>query len=73
MEEAVQLLLQGGALGLLAYLIWWTTREGAPQLFSRLGGIQVAIESHSHRLQNLEAAVSDLKREVQRLTPKDSA
>lgn len=69
MEEAVQLLLQGGALGLLAYLIWWTTRDGAPQLFTKLGGIQSAIESHSNRLANLEAAMKELRQEMQRITP----
>ena len=64
MEEAVQLLLQGGALGLLGYLIWWTTKEGAPQLFARLGGIQEAILTNNHRLQNVEHALEELKRKL---------
>lgn len=69
MDQAVQMLLQGGALGLLSYLIYWMTQSGAPKLFERLGGIQVAIESHSHRLQNLEQAVEELRYEIKKGPP----
>jgi hypothetical protein len=71
MENGVQMMLQGGALGLLAYLIYWMTQSGAPKLFDRLGGIQVAIESHSNRLLNLERIVEELRNEIRQKVPRD--
>lgn len=64
MEAAFQLALQFSALGLLGYLIFWTTRDGAPKLFALLAGIQVAIEANSNRLEQLEEAVGELKTQV---------
>lgn len=71
MEEAIQLILQGGALGLLAYLILWTTRDGAPRLFERLSAIQVAISTNTAQMKSLEdkvdtanTKVDDLREEV---------
>lgn len=61
----LQLVLQGGSLVLLAYLIWWMTQTGAPKLFDRLSGVQSAIESHSHRLKDLEEAVEALRQQIQ--------
>lgn len=69
METGVQLLLQGGALGLLGYLIWWTTREGAPKLFTHLGNIAAAMQSTSERLDKLEETVGALKARFDRLHP----
>jgi mannose-1-phosphate guanylyltransferase len=66
-ETGVQLLLQGGALGMLAYLIWWTTREGAPKLFTHLSGIATAMQSTASRLEALEEAVKALQTDVKKL------
>lgn len=54
MEQFVQLVMQSGALGLLAYLIWWVTRTGAPQLFTCLIGIKGSLDSVTSRLENVE-------------------
>lgn len=69
MDGLLQVLLQGGALGLLSYLIIWTTREGAPKLFDLLGGIQKALEVNNNRVGNLEKAVEDLTNEVRGKKP----
>lgn len=57
MENVTEWIVQLGALGLLGYLIVWVTRSGAPMLFSRLDGIQSAIETNSARLLSLEKKV----------------
>lgn len=67
MEGALQLIIQCGALGLLAYLILWTTREGAPKLFAHLGNIAVALQSTSTRLAALEEQVKALQGQVKKL------
>lgn len=64
MEAVVQLVLQAGALGLLAYLVWWATQTGAPNLFAHLNGIQVAINNHSARLDTVEKTISELRNEI---------
>ncbi len=66
-EEAIQLLFQGGALGLLGYLILWTTREGAPKLFERLAAIQVAITANTNKMANLEEKVDNAHTEISNL------
>lgn len=57
MENITEWIVQLGALGLLGYLIIWTTRTGGPMLFTRLDGIQTAIEKNSERLKALENKV----------------
>jgi len=65
MEQAVQLVIQGGALGLLAYLIWWVTQTGAPQLFSCLININGSLNTIHGRLEKVEDEVKELRREVE--------
>ena len=54
MEQAVQLIVQTGALGLLAYLILWGTRVGAPNLFASINGVKDAINANTDKLAALE-------------------
>lgn len=54
MEAAVQLIVQTGALGLLAYLIFWATRTGVPSITSSMNGIKEAVDRNTARLTQLE-------------------
>lgn len=59
-----KLILDVGALGLLAYLIRWMTQVGGPALFSCLGGIQEEIRSINNRLELIERDLKDLKEKI---------
>lgn len=67
MPEAVEWIIQGGALGLLGYLVIWATRTGAPNLFKALGGIKTAVDKNTERLGNLETTNRELTRVVGQL------
>jgi len=54
MESAVQLVVQTGALGLLAYLIFWATRTGVPSIVGSMNGIREAVDKNTERLTSLE-------------------
>lgn len=69
MEGFGQLVIQMGALGLLGYLLYWTTQKGAPDLFRALGGIQEAMLNHSNRLSKLEESVDELRNELRKERP----
>lgn len=69
MEPVLQIIMQGGALALLAYLILWTTRDGAPKLFEHLSELKVAIANTGNRLAALEEKVEDLAKKVQKIVP----
>lgn len=56
MEQSLQILLQGGALAILAYLVVWVTRIGVPQLFDVLVGIRQSMDRHTGALEKLEAS-----------------
>lgn len=67
MEPFVQLVVQSAALGLLAYLIWWVTQTGAPQLFVCLMGIKEAMNGVHSRLEAVEESTERLESEVKEL------
>lgn len=50
----MELVLQTGALGLLTYLIVWSTKVGAPSLFSSMTGIREAIHQNTAKLTAIE-------------------
>lgn len=65
MEATLQIVMQTGALGLLAYLIWWVTQTGAPQLFTCLTNINGSLNTIHGRLEKVEDEVKELRREVE--------
>tara|TARA_R110000772_G_C13309802_1_gene439830 strand:+ start:5945 stop:6235 length:291 start_codon:yes stop_codon:yes gene_type:complete len=67
MEEAVQWMLQGGALAILVYIVVWTTRTGAPGLFDALGGIRGAVEKNTVRTEQTEQTMRELTYAVRRM------
>ena len=71
MDQVPQLVLQSGALGLLAYLIFWTTKDGAPKLFEHLSGLRSAVENTGNRLAALEEKVEDLAKKIEGLRCED--
>ena len=54
MDPVFQHVIQGGALGLLAYLIIWGTRIGAPKLFTAMHDITSAINRNTDKLADVE-------------------
>ena len=70
MEDAVQWMLQGGALAILVYIVIWTTRTGAPGLFDSLGGIRSAVEHNTLRTQQTEQTMRELTYAVRRMAEK---
>lgn len=62
MDATLQYVLQGGALALLAYLLVWTTKSGAPKLFEGLGGITRAIDKNSDKVDRNTEKLADLER-----------
>jgi len=73
LEQAVQLIVQTGALGLLGYLIFWATRSGVPSIVGTMNGIREAIDANTRRLTSLERQHlehSTLMREVIRNCPR---
>lgn len=70
MPEAAQWIAQGGAVAILAYLVWWTTTRGAPNLFEALGGIRSAVEANTLRTENLEKTTRELTYVVRRMAEK---
>lgn len=66
-EDIVQWVVQGGALGLLTYLVIWGTRTGAPNLFGALKGIQSAVEKNTDKISNLETTNRELTKVVGKL------
>lgn len=67
MDATLQVILQGGALGILAYLIFWVTRSGGPKLFDALFGIKSAMEAHTLKLEQFERTNDRLVDVVSRL------
>lgn len=62
--DPVQLLVQGGSVGLLAYLIWWATKTGAPKLWDSLGGMKGSLDRLSSKVDKLNETNRDLTRVV---------
>lgn len=62
----VQLVVQSAALGLLAYLIGWTTQTGAPNLFKSLGDLRSAIENTGNRLKAVEDKLEELQKRMEK-------
>jgi peptidoglycan hydrolase CwlO-like protein len=64
MEQLIQVILQGGALGILIYLVIWTTRDGAPKLFQHLSEIKVAITRTGNKLDELEEKQGQIEEKI---------
>ena len=70
MPEAVEMMLQGGALAILVYIVVWTTRTGAPGLFDSLSGIRTALEKNTVRTEQTEQTLRELTYAVRRMAEK---
>ena len=54
MDSALQLILQGGAFSLLAYIVFWVTRDGAPKAWAAGERIARSIDANTTKLGDVE-------------------
>ena len=54
MDKAIELVVQVGALGLLGYIIFWVTREGAPKFWTAMDGIKNAITENTQETKSVK-------------------
>lgn len=53
-EPFLPLVMQGGSMAILGYLVFWVTKNLAPKLIEALFGIKSAMETHTVKLEQLE-------------------
>ena len=67
MDTALQLILQGGAFSLLAYIVFWVTRDGAPKAWTAADRIARSIDANTAKLGDVEKIQSQQTRLLIRL------